>query len=72
MKNETKLLLDNALRSGKYSTGDLQNNLNNFESLILQGKDLLDDLCEYYDLVLNKLEEQVEFIYTLFINKQNN
>ena len=47
----------------------IENNLDDIEQFIDYGKDLLDDLCEKYDLVTNKLEEQIEFIYILLKNK---
>ena len=49
----------------------LENNLDDIDQFIDYGKDLLDDLCEKYNIVTNKLEEQVEFVYTLFQNKKN-
>ena len=47
----------------------IENNLDDIEQFVDYGKDLLDDLCEKYDLVTNKLEEQIEFIYILLKNK---
>ena len=44
----------------------LDNNMDDFEQFVLYGEDLVDQLCERFELVVNKLEEQIEFLYTLF------
>lgn len=44
----------------------LDNNMDDFDQFVLYGEDLVDQLCERFELVANKLEEQIEFIYMLF------
>lgn len=47
----------------------LEINMNDFEQFIDGGKDLIDQFCEEYELIINKLEEQIEFLNTLLYNK---
>jgi len=44
----------------------LNNDMDDFDQFVLYGEDLVDQLCERFELVVNKLEEQIEFLYTLF------
>lgn len=44
----------------------LNNNIDDFEQFVLYGEDLVDQLCEYFELGVNKLDGQIEFLYTLF------
>ncbi|MBQ4570815.1 MAG: hypothetical protein IJB21_03880 [Bacilli bacterium] len=48
----------------------LNNDMDDFEQFVLYGEDLVDQLCERYELVVNKLEEQIEFLYAL-LTKNN-
>lgn len=48
----------------------LENNMDDFEQFVLYGIDLLDDLCEHHELTINKVYEEIEFLYTVFINKK--
>ena len=47
----------------------LENNLDDIEQYTLYGEELLDQLCEYHELIVNKLEEQIEFLYNKFTKK---
>lgn len=44
----------------------LDNDMDDFDQFVLYGEDLVDQLCERFELVANKLEEQIEFLYMLF------
>lgn len=48
----------------------LNNDMDDFEQYVLYGEDLVEQLAERFELVINKLDEQIEFLYTLFT--QNN
>ena len=48
----------------------LENNMDDFEQFVLYGVDLLDDLCEHHEIAINKLEEEIEFLYTVFIKSK--
>lgn len=47
----------------------LENNLDDIEQYTLYGEELLDQLCEHHELIANKLEEQIEFLYNKFTKK---
>lgn len=47
----------------------LENNLDDIEQYTLYGEELFDQLCEYHELITNKLEEQIEFLYNKFTKK---
>lgn len=44
----------------------LDNDMDDFDQFVLYGEDLVDQLCERFELVINKLDEQIEFLYMLF------
>ena len=48
----------------------LENNMDDFEQFVLYGVDLLDDLCEHHEISINKLEEEIEFLYSVLLKRK--
>ena len=48
----------------------LENNMDDFEQFVLYGVDLLDDLCEHHEIAINKLEEEIEFLYSVLLKSK--
>lgn len=66
------------IKDDNYDIGDnflgmyqsiLDINMDDFEQFVDGGNDLIDIFCEEYDLITNKLEEQIEFLYNKFTKK---